>query len=112
MGASPPPLPVDPDDVPTRPFAVQPTSRPRRSTATEQYPLGDTELLVQLRGRSALHTLNASAWAVWELCDGSRSIAEIARELSPDAQRPADVLVADVTLVVQRLGALGLLDAD
>ena len=40
------------------------------------------ELLLHVPGGSAAVTLNASARAVWELCDGHRSLEIIGRELT------------------------------
>lgn len=55
----------------------------------------DGELLVYDRTRDKAHCLNESAAAIWKLCDGRTTPAEIARKLggcptpgSPTAQRP------------------------
>jgi hypothetical protein len=58
-----------------------------------------------------VHTLNVSAWAIWGLCDGTRTVAEIATSLGVDVGLSADEILPDVRTTVQRLGSLGLLDA-
>jgi len=42
----------------------------------------DGELLIYDRTRDRAHCLNETAGAVWKLCDGRRSVAEIAGQLS------------------------------
>lgn len=102
----------DPVDRPAqRAFPVDGGTRPRRAAHVREYPLGESEVLLFAGGRQVVHTLNASAWAVWDLCDGSRTVHEIAEELGTVVGRAADELGSDVQGTVQRLGALGLLDA-
>jgi hypothetical protein len=43
----------------------------------------DGELLIYDRTRDRAHCLNETAGAVWKLCDGRRSVAEIAGQLQP-----------------------------
>jgi hypothetical protein len=102
----------DPVDRPAeREFPVDAGTRPARAQHVREYPLGESEVILFAEGRQVVHTLNASAWAVWELCDGSRTIHDIAGELSAVVGRPAGELVSDVETTVRRLGALGLVDA-
>jgi pyrroloquinoline quinone biosynthesis protein D len=53
--------------------------------------------------------LNPSAAAVVALCDGSRTVGEIAAALAERYAAPADILAADVTAFVGRLRDRGLL---
>jgi hypothetical protein len=107
-----PPQGPDPVDRPARrAFSVDAATRPARAAHVIEYPLGESEVMLFAEGRQVVHTLNASAWAVWELCDGSRTVRDIAAELGAVVRRPAGDLVADVTTTVQQLGALGLVDA-
>lgn len=62
--------------------------------------------------RGEAFTLNRSARAVWSLCDGSRTIREIANELAEWLQSPADEILCDVRTSVQALDGLGLLESD
>jgi len=107
----PVPTPPPEDQPADRPFAVSGDTRPQRAAQVREYPLGETEVLLFAQGRHVVHTLNASAWAVWDLCDGSRTVDQIGQELSEVVGRPAGDLAPDIRTTVQRLGALGLLDA-
>jgi hypothetical protein len=81
---------------------------PRRVDGVLAVELPD-ELLLHVPGGSMATTLNTTARAVWELCDGRRSVEVIARDL---AQRfdaaPGEILVA-VRDVVRDLTRLELL---
>lgn len=90
---------------------MTPETRPLRARDVKQFPLGEAEVLLFAEGRQVVHTLNVSAWATWELCDGARSVHDIARDLSHDVRRPVEELLPDVLAIVERLGSLGLLDA-
>ena len=57
-------------------------------------------------------TLNRAARAVWALCDGSRTIREIADVLAEWTQLPADELTRDVRSSVHALDELGLLERE
>lgn len=54
------------------------------------------------------HCLNATAHAVWRLCNGRRTIADIARAVPPAAAAPPDSGV--VLLALRQLRRAGLLD--
>ncbi|MCE9601452.1 MAG: PqqD family protein [Gemmatimonadetes bacterium] len=100
-----------PDELPAnRPFAVGDGSRVVRGSAVKEFPLGDAEMLLFHEGRQVVHTLNTSAWAVWDLCDGTRTVADIARELSSAVGHPVDAVLADVHAVIGQLGTLALLE--
>ena len=69
----------------------------------------DGECLVLDRQSEKIHQLNATAWFIWEHCDGERSIQSIAEEVAKafgialgDAER-------DVEATVARFQELGLL---
>jgi hypothetical protein len=103
--------PQSPDFTPPeRPFHFEDSSRVSRSTRVQEFPLGDDEMMLYLDGRQAVHALNTSAWAVWDLCDGSRTVAELARELSAVTGHPVEEVLVDVRSTIARLGALALLD--
>ena len=54
--------------------------------------------------------LNETAWAIWQRCDGRRTVAEIAAELAEEAGLPPEAVTADVAGAVQTLGRFALLD--
>ena len=61
---------------------------------------------------SSAFTLNRSARALWALCDGSRTIREIADVLADWTQLPGDELTDDVRSSVRKLDELGLLERE
>jgi hypothetical protein len=67
------------------------------------------ELLVYERGTHRAHCLNRTAAAVFENADGTRSVAELARLLAPEADPSASEAVANETLA--RLAEAGLIEA-
>jgi hypothetical protein len=103
------PHPQTPDEPLDRAFSATPDSRPVRAAGVKEYPLGN-EVLLFAGGRQVVHALNASAWAVWDLCDGSRTVRDIAAELGELVGRETGSLVAEVIRAVEDLGKLGLLE--
>lgn len=102
----------DPEDQPAaREFPVSDATRPRQAAGVREFPLGDAEMLLMSEGRQVVHTLNASAWAVWDLCDGTRTVVAIAEEVGALLKRPPAELLDDIRATVQQLGSLALLDA-
>lgn len=72
----------------------------------------DGEALVYVAGAEQAVTLNASALRIFELCDGGRTVAEIARELAGETGA-AEAMVRDgVASTVRALHAQGLLAID
>ena len=66
---------------------------------------GQWLLLYPERGQ----VLNASAAAIAQRCDGTRSVAAIAEELAREHAAPAAEIEADVVALVEQLAAKGLL---
>jgi pyrroloquinoline quinone biosynthesis protein D len=66
---------------------------------------GQWLLLYPERGQ----VLNASAAAIVERCDGTRTVAVIAGELARAHEAPAAQIEADVLALVEQLAAKGLL---
>jgi hypothetical protein len=81
---------------------------PRRAAGVLECQLSE-ELLLYLPGGSAAVALNASARAVWELCDGRRSLGAIAADLAQRFDAPADEIPAAVRDAVLELDRLRLL---
>lgn len=68
-------------------------------------------MFLEVPGREDTVSLNSSGIAIWEACDGTRSLADINRELEARFEMPPGSLVADIDVVIKRLeriGALGL----
>jgi hypothetical protein len=100
----------EPDEPLSRPFHATPGTRPGRAGDVREYPLGE-EVLLFADGRQVVHALNTSAWAVWDLCDGLRTVRDITRELAELLGRDPEVLEPEVVRTVEELGKLGLLEA-
>jgi len=84
-------------------------STPARLSGTEEYPLGD-DLLVYVPRSETAYALNRSAVAIWHLCDGTRTVEVITKELEQCAGRSGNELLPDVIQGVTRLRELGLLE--
>lgn len=57
-----------------------------------------------------LIALNATGRAVWELCDGSNSISEIARILSDSFDAPIAILLKDIKIILADLNERNLIE--
>ncbi|HSZ35686.1 MAG TPA: PqqD family protein [Acidimicrobiales bacterium] len=55
--------------------------------------------------------LNSSAGAVWNLCDGSRTVGEMVNELAEAYPVQAEVMGDDVRQTLRKLAELGLVTA-
>ena len=86
-------------------------ARPRRLEGVEEHCLLDEMVLYALE-REMAFSLNHSARAVWELCDGKRTIIEISQELGRRFDRPGSELLSDVITVVVQFCEHGLLELD
>ncbi len=85
--------------------------KPRRVAVHQREELpGEEVVIVDPRTQRAV-VLNAIGGAVWDLCDGGRSLEAIADFICaqlPSASRPQ--VVADVEALVRRLLEAGLLE--
>lgn len=81
---------------------------PRRREDLREHALPDGVLLYSPPQMRAFF-LNPSAYAVWELCDGTRPIQQIAEELAQELNRPATDILQDVANAVDQLQKEGLL---
>lgn len=71
---------------------------------------GVLEEMVLYDGNSEMgYSLNASAKAVWDACDGSKTVLQICEDLSDVFDIPADELLVDVRLALEQFLALGLI---
>jgi len=86
--------------------------RPRIADNIVRGELTDGEVVVSLRGGERALILNAVGDAVLDLCDGSRTVEEIATFLRDNLSVPADIDVSrDVTAVVDELVRAGVIEA-
>ena len=72
------------------------------------------ETILYHPGRGAVHVLNAAGGRVWEACDGTRTVAEIARDVRERSGAGPSVslkkIEADVRKLLAELNGLGLLE--
>jgi hypothetical protein len=80
---------------------------PGRAADVRIYPLGD-EALVYLPTAGTGCALNRTALAIFELCDGQRTVAGIGQELAQTLGCAPDALLADVRNGVSELRRAGL----
>lgn len=66
-------------------------------------------MFLEIPGRQDTVSLNASGAAIWEVCDGTRSLAEVNQELEARFEMPPGSLRADVEVVIKRLERIGAL---
>ena len=85
-------------------------ARPHRAADLRVYPLGD-EALVYLPAAAAAYALNRSALAIFELCDGQRTIGDIARECAETLGCAPDALLPHVEHGVSELQQMGLVSS-
>lgn len=83
--------------------------KPRSLDGVEALTLAD-EMVLYLPGQELVVSLNHSAAAVWELCDGQTTVAGISRELGQALGRPGRELLAEVEAAVGQLVDLGLVE--
>ena len=82
-------------------------ARPNPAADIRLYPLGD-EALAYLPTVGTGCALNRTALAIFELCDGQRTVADIGRELAQTLGCAPDALLADVRHGLGELRRAGL----
>ncbi len=70
--------------------------------------IGSTTMLFDANA-GRLYELNESAKTMWILCDGKRSVGEVARAMAAEYDAPAEKLAADTAAFVKKMMELGLL---
>ena len=86
-------------------------ARPIRLGSVSDYGLEDEVLLYSSR-RETVFSLNSSAKAIWELCDGSHTIIEIGQELGQRVGCCGDELLYDVIDAISKFREHGLLELE
>jgi hypothetical protein len=79
-------------------------SRPRRRERVLARPGPDTETVILLDPDTGqYYTLDDVGSRVWELCDGGRSVEEIAAVITSEYEAPAKTIAADVQELLAEL---------
>ena len=89
---------------------IHATARPR-STARPAEDLGDEYLFYDASG-DVVHVLNGTAREIFLLCDGTRSLEEVGREIAGSYEVAPEIARRDVEEIVAQLVELGLLTLD
>ena len=88
------------------------TGRPRVIANVVRGELPDGEVVVSVPGGDKAMILNSIADAVLELCDGSRTVTEIAQFVRDTLTVPASTDVArDIDAVLDELARAGVIEA-
>jgi PqqD family protein of HPr-rel-A system len=89
-------------------LSVQETKPLRQSEILSQ-PLKDEMVLYPLEGK-AIHVLNRTAVAIWELCDGNHTLAQIEAKVRERfvIQDPKADVATDIAQTLQELANKGL----
>ena len=74
--------------------------------------VADGQLLVHYPGMLDTLSLNVSAQAILDLCDGKRTISQLSRQLAEESGYPLDVLTTDVKCAVAQLDKFGIVTLD
>jgi hypothetical protein len=86
--------------------------RPRQVANVVRGELPDGEVVVSVSGGQQALILNSVADAVLELCDGSRTIAEIAQFVRDTVDVPVgEDVAADIAKVIDELARAGVIEA-
>ena len=86
--------------------------RPRLAPNVVRGELPDGEVVVSVDGKDQALILNSVGDAVLTLCDGSRTIAEIAELVRDTLKVPATTDVAgDITAMLDQLARAGVIEA-
>ncbi len=77
-------------------------ARPRKMDHLIQHDM-DEEVLVYDPVVDRTHRLNSSATLIWELCDGTRSLEDIARVLTEQFEVEFETALRDARAVLEQL---------
>ncbi|MGB7059216.1 MAG: PqqD family protein [Geitlerinemataceae cyanobacterium] len=87
--------------------------RPRKVPEIEEYSFGD-EMLLALSDRGIATSLNSSAQAIWQLCDGCQTLDQMSTMLADRFGFSQEVLRQElwkqVTETIAQFDRLGLLE--
>jgi len=83
--------------------------RPRRSFTVQHVAVGDAVALVDLAHLRGV-VVNPTALAVWDHCDGMRTVEDVAAALGVQFGVPADAILGDVQAAIVQFARDGLID--
>ncbi len=86
------------------------TPAPRSGVLAQQVKPGDTTVLLNPKS-GEYYTLEAVGSRVWQLCDGKRTISEMATIVSEEFDAPPHVIERDILDLMQELLNEELVDA-
>ena len=82
---------------------------PKPIDGIETHDLGEEMLLYAVELEIGV-TLNNSSIAIWELCDGSLTILEIAQTLAEELEISLENIITDIITAITRFSQLGILE--
>lgn len=82
---------------------------PRRREGVIGHTVADEMVLFNTMTETAV-SLNLTAAAVWELCDGATSVERMIEMLAEDAGQDAAAIADDVEAILRQMESLSLLD--
>ena len=85
--------------------------RPRRGDRVLSQRAEDTVVLLDPRS-GEYYALDEVGGRIWDLCDGTRTVGEIAGQISDEYAAPASVVHADVQALLQELALAELVARD
>ncbi len=88
---------------------VERTARPKRRDSVLEGRVRD-EMVLLSPGSKQAFSLNQSSRAIWELCDGNRTVGEISQTLQQRYARAEDDLSDDLTTALSKLKEVGMLE--
>lgn len=83
-------------------------SRPRRNAGVLSRRGADTLVLLDTKG-GEYFTLDEVGTRIWELCDGSRTVAEVAAAIAEEYDAPAQTIQTDMLELLNELADAGLI---
>ena len=81
-----------------------------KSSIVESEELMGQELFLYDDGSEIVYTLNSGAAMIWLLCDGTRDVESIAREIALTGKPPEEEILAHVQETVEQFQLLGLIE--
>ena len=69
----------------------------------------DEEVVILDRQQNLIHQLNGTATYIWDCCDGSTSLQEIAIQFAEEFDVPQEIATRDLMAVIQQFCDLHLL---
>jgi hypothetical protein len=109
-GAADTPIAIDVDDDVARARVTVPDGyRPRRREGVLDIDMGDGFILFD-DASSLVHHLNPSATLIWQLCDGTGSVADLARDIAAEYELDEPTIRGQVADVIAEFDALELVE--